>query len=92
MTGADPDSVVRRGDVVWRSLLDGVLVRRPGDDDDVLLAGTGVALWAELATEIRVDELVARLADAHRATPELVATDVIDALDDLVARGVVVRG
>lgn len=94
-----PDDVWRRGDVLWRSTLDGVLVRRPVPPDRVAdaepevlrLTGTGVALWHALAAPVAHADLCARLAADHGVDVDTVAADLRTVLDDLVGRGVVVR-
>ncbi len=57
----------------------------------MVLAGTGVDLWLRLVSAVRVEELCADLARSHAASRELVADDVLAALDDLIERGLVVR-
>jgi hypothetical protein len=94
-----PDHVLRRGDVIWRSVLDGVLVRRPrsvagtaGDEAEVVrLSGSGVALWHALAAPVTHAELCAELARDHGVDVATVAADLQPVLDDLLGRGLVVR-
>ncbi|MFQ5558344.1 MAG: PqqD family protein [Acidimicrobiales bacterium] len=83
-----PHTVVGRAEVLWRTVLDGVLVRVRGSDDTVLLAGTGVALWRVLDEPTPVRQVVERLAAEHGASSERVAADLDPVLDDLIARGV----
>ena len=91
MTPPGRDPTVRRADVVWRRVADGVMIRRRGDDETVVLTGSGVALWTALEAPIAVEELTRRLAATHGTTPEVVAADIGPVLDDLVDRGVVRR-
>ena len=87
-----PDQRVARGPVLWRRTGDQVLIRRRGDDDLVVLAGTGVALWAALAEPTTIEALIRRLAVEHDATPEVVGPDVEGAVARLVEQGVVIAG
>ena len=81
--------VIRRGDVLWRATLDGVLVRVPGGDDVVKLAGTGAALWAELDEPIRFHAVCAALARTHDANAERIASDLAPVIDELADKAVV---
>jgi hypothetical protein len=83
-----PNSVVRRGDVLWRATLNGVLIRPPGADEVVKLAGTGLALWAELEQPTHFSDLCASLAAGHRADPNQIAADLMPVIVDLVERAV----
>ena len=85
------DAVLRRGDVLWRHTLDGVLVRRRGVHQTVLLSGTGVALWEALSGPLPAGELAARLATAHDADAATVADDLAPVLTELLASGVLAR-
>ena len=92
MSSPAPDDIVRRGDVLWRRTLDGVLIRRRGDPEVVLLAGTGVALWETLDSPRPVADLAARLATAHDADRREVERDLGGIVDELVASGVLALG
>ena len=83
------DQTVRRADVLWRRVGDRVLIRRRGDDELVVLAGTGVALWDALSEGATVDTLVAALAEAHDASPAAVGPDVQVAVASLIDQRVV---
>ena len=87
---APPDSPVRRADVLWRRVLDGVLVRRRGDDDTVLISGGGVALWDQLGEPIAPAELIGRLARDHDTSRDVVAADVERLLVELRDLGLVI--
>ena len=84
------DRRVRRADVLWRRAGDRVLIRRPGNDDLLVLADSGAALWDALALERTVGAVAATLADAHDADIDIVEADVQNALADLVDQQVVV--
>ena len=84
------DRRVRRADVLWRRAGDRVLIRRPGNDDLLVLADSGAALWDALAFERTVGAVAATLADAHGADIDIVEADVQNALADLVDQQVVV--
>ncbi|MEZ5165875.1 MAG: nucleotidyltransferase family protein [Acidimicrobiales bacterium] len=49
--------VLARGEVLWRQLLDGVLIRVPARDDVAKLEGTGSALWAAVVEPITYADL-----------------------------------
>jgi hypothetical protein len=61
----------------------------PGDEDALLLAGSGGAVWQALAEPRSVDELVDGLARLHGVAPATIADDVSAAVSDLVAHGLV---
>lgn len=82
---------LRRADVLWRSTVDGVLIRPPGASVVTKLAGTGGALWAALDEPASFAEVCAHLAATHDADPATIAADLAPVIDDLVARGVVER-
>lgn len=80
------DRKVRRAKVLWRRAGDRILIRRPGDDEVVVLTDSAVALWETLEAETTVGELVAAAAGS---APETVGADVQAALGTLLARRVV---
>ena len=84
-----PDQVLRRGAVLWRATLDGVLIRRPGADDVVRLGGTGASLWQALREPRRSDRVVAELAEIHGVDEATVAADLAPVVAELLERGVV---
>ena len=90
MAAVPLDRRVRRADVLWRRAGDRVLIRRPGNDDVLVLAATGAALWEALAFERTAGAVAATLAEAHGAAVDVVAADVQQALADLVEQQVVV--
>ena len=81
---------IHRAAVLWRRSGDRILIRRRGDDQLIVLADTGVALWLELAEPITVDGLARRLAETHGAPIDQVVGDVQGAITRLVADQVVV--
>ena len=90
MTTVPLDRRVRRADVLWRRAGDRVLIRRLGNDELLVLAGTGAALWDALGFERTAGAVAATLAEAHDAAVDVVAADVQAALADLVDQQVVV--
>jgi hypothetical protein len=92
MTSPGADTIVRRADVLWRRVAGGILIRRRGIDETVMLSGTGVELWGEIGSPVAVGQLARRLADTHDAEVATVAADLATVLDDLVERGVVLCG
>ena len=88
MSGTGP--TLRRADVLWRRVIEGVLIQPRGAEEPILLTGSGGALWDELADPTRFEELVGRLARAHRADREEVAADIAPVIEELVGRGVLV--
>ncbi|MEQ8841211.1 MAG: PqqD family protein [Acidimicrobiales bacterium] len=81
--------ILRRAEVLWRSTLDGVLIRPPGADEVTKLAGTGGALWTALEEPSSFDDVCSALAQMHDAEVGTVAADLAPVIDDLVERGVV---
>jgi hypothetical protein len=72
----------RRPDVLWRVVLDGVLVLAVGSDDVTSLGGEAATVWLELAEPVTAGELAARL-------PGVPAAEVGTAIDGLRAAGLV---
>ena len=65
------------------------LVRVPGGDDVVQLAGTGASVWAALDAGVRFDDLCDQLASRHDADPSRIAADLEPVLADLAERAVI---
>lgn len=84
-----PETVVRRGDVLWRATLGAVLIRPPGADEVVKLAGTGLALWAVLDEPLTFRDLCAELATTHSTDTDQIAADLTPVLEDLSSRTVI---
>jgi len=81
-----------RGDtVLWRRTADRVLVLPPEAAAPTVLTGTSVALWDLLVRPRAIADVVARLAEQYASSTERVRADVEPALDELCARGVLVR-
>ena len=74
----------RAAGVMWRNVLDDVVVLAPGTPDPFALAG-GAALWAALEAPGTPAELAAASGSADPAGAEAVAS----LLADLAARGAV---
>lgn len=75
---------------MWRRAGDRVLIRRLGDDDLLVLAGTGAELWEAMHTERTVEAIVVSLADAHAVPVDVVSSDVQAAVAELMTERVVV--
>jgi len=89
MTSPAPHSLISRGDVLWRRVLDGVLVRVVGSPDNTLIEGTGVALWDLIEAPVRFDSLCLQLAEAHGVDASMVALDLAPTVRDLELRAVI---
>jgi hypothetical protein len=83
------DTPLRRGPVLWRRSGGQIMVRRRGDDQVIVLAGTGVALWDGLREPTTIGSLASALAHAHDAGVDTVAADLRNALPSLIGDGVV---
>ena len=83
------ETVVFRADVLWRRTADTVVIRRRGNDELVVLAGTGADLWDSLAEPSSVGDVAAALAEEFGAELPVVRNDVERAVADLIERGVV---
>jgi len=81
----------RSPEVLWRRSDERVLLLAPGDDDALLLDGSGGAVWQALAEPHSVAELVDVLARLHGVAPTAIADDVGATILDLVAHGLVRR-
>lgn len=76
-----------------------ILTRRVADDDLVVLGlgrkqvlelrGTACELWRALETPVAPSELVTQLAGMHDTDPQLIANDVLAAVDRLAEAGLV---
>ena len=82
----------RRDGVLHRELTDGVLVLAPDADRAVALLGTGADLWDALDRPTSLTEVVDDLATRYGADPDVVAADTREALQALVAQGLVEEG
>jgi hypothetical protein len=85
-----PERRVRRArGVLWRAGGFGVVLLAPVGREPLTLAGTGPALWAELAEPRTPMELRDRLADVFAADPAVVAADLEPALAELARVGAI---
>lgn len=82
----------RRPGVLSRAGGFGVALWAPEADAPVVLAGTGPAVWEELAEGGTLDELAARLARRYGTEPDTVSADLAATLDALAAAGVAGAG
>ena len=81
---------VRAPDVLWRAIPGvAVIALRSVDDDVVILSGSGLALWEELAEPRRLDEVAVRFADSCGAAPDVVLQGLSAAVRELCDRGIV---
>jgi hypothetical protein len=85
-----PERRVRRArGVLWRAGGFGVVLLAPASREPLTLAGTGPALWDELAEPRTAAQLRDRLADAFGADPARVAADLETALTELARVGAI---
>ena len=75
--------------VLHRRMPDGVILLAVSGGDPVFLEGTAEELWDLLTTPISLAAVARELADRHGAEVGVVENDIAAALDDLVARGLV---
>ena len=73
--------------VLWRWLVDGVLVLPPRAEHPFVISGSGAALWAAFAQPRSVRDIVTELAQHYAAEPALIKGDVESVIEELVARG-----
>jgi hypothetical protein len=80
----------RRRDVLWRTVLDAVLIlRAEGDDAPLVVSGSAAALWQALDSSIGMAELAMTLSSWYETPVETIAADLGVALTNLEAAGVV---
>lgn len=77
--------LIRRPDVIWRSL-PGFLVLVRLDGDVIVAEGSAGAIWARLADEVTVEELVHGLAQEFAVEPDSIAPSVNAFVGDLAAK------
>ena len=80
--------LVRSARVLSRRTAFGLLVRTV-EGPLVALEGSGAALWDELADPAPLDEIAVALAGRFDAPVDVVAADIMPALDELLAGGLV---
>lgn len=83
--------LARSPSVLWRRMQGAVLLLRPGEQEVVELAGSGVALWEALETPRTDDDLVGELARRYGTDVATVGPDTMAAVEDLLDRGVLRR-
>lgn len=83
----DADRFVRADDVLWRRLLDGVLVLAGAASEPVRIASPGDAVWYLLAQPVTVEEMVETIAELFDAPADAVAADVHRVLEVLIEHG-----
>lgn len=84
------DRLVRADDVVWRTIPGvAVLLLRGMDQELLILSGTGLTLWEELAVPRHLDEVTLSFSQRFGVPPDVVADDLTAVLAELHARGVV---
>lgn len=88
--GHAPVRLVRRDDVLERTLLDGVLVLAPGQADPTALRGSAAVLWDLLRRPSTTDELLEHLAARYTGERATMADDVTGAVAELGRLGLVV--
>jgi Coenzyme PQQ synthesis protein D (PqqD) len=86
------DSFVRDEAVLWRRVVDGVLLLPPGSDELMLLTGSGGEIWHALERPCSATELAGVLADRYDVTEQQLLTQVLPStLDELERRRAVRR-
>ena len=95
----DPDVRVRHSDDVVARLIEGQLLIVPlvsgvGDLEDELytLNETGRAIWEKLDGNRTIDEVAREMAREFDVAEEAVRLDVINLVEDLVGRKILVAG
>jgi hypothetical protein len=78
----------RQPSVLWRRVLDDVVLLPPGADEPFALAG-GWELWDHLTQPRTAEELARALAASSGADPAAVRAQLGPLLDDLAARGAI---
>jgi hypothetical protein len=86
------DSFVRDEAVLWRRVVDGVLLLPPESDELMLLTGSGGEIWHALERPLSTTELAGVLADRYDVTEEQLLSQVLPpTLDELERRRAVRR-
>jgi hypothetical protein len=86
------DSFVRDESVLWRRVVDGVLLLPPGSDDLMLLTGSGGEIWHALERPRSMTDLAGVLAARYDVTEQQLLSQVLPStLDELERRRVVRR-
>jgi Coenzyme PQQ synthesis protein D (PqqD) len=86
------DTFVRDEAVLWRRVVDGVLLLPPGSDDLMLLTGSGGEIWHALERPLSMAGLADVLADRYDVTEQQLLSQVLPpTLDELERRRAVRR-
>lgn len=80
---------VRDDEALWRRTPNAVVVLASGSREPFTMAGSGPALWEELAEPVDEGALCHRLAQRFGTEASAVADDVRRVIEDLVERGAV---
>ncbi len=84
----DDVTVVRRPDVLWRSI-PGYLIVATLDDVVHEAAGPAPEIWQAIERPTAIGELVSLLAQEYAVAPGQISSDVVEFLSELVAAGAV---
>ena len=86
------DCFVRDEAVLWRRVVDGVLLLPPESDELMLLTGSGGEIWHALERPRSATELAGVLADRYDVTEQQLLSQVLPStLDELERRRAVRR-
>ena len=87
-----PSSFTRHPAALWRIVGDEVLLARRGSGDLDQLRGPATDAWELLGEAQTLGGLVETLADRYGQSPEAIRADVTTLLEEMLARGWVVKG
>ena len=85
----DRSRSLRRGQTVWRHVLDGVMVSTIHENQTFWLDYVGSLIWQLLETPRTDAELAAELAQLFDASEAEIGGDVAEVLDQLIGDGLV---
>jgi hypothetical protein len=85
----DATTLRRNPAVLWRKVLDGVLLLAPGQHEPVHITTPGDLLWDGLASPATPAELAHRLAERHDAPEHVIRTDIEGVLLVLIEIGAI---
>lgn len=81
---------VRAPEVLWRTIPGfAVIALRSAHEDVVILSGSGLALWDELAEPRRLAEVALRFSASLGVPPDVVMSGLGEAVRQLCDRGIV---
>ncbi len=81
---AAQSSLIRSEHVLFRSVLNGVLILGPGGVDPILISSPGDLIWELLSDEISLEDLIAQLASEYSAPESVVRADIEPTLRTLL--------